>query len=130
MPQLRPLVTVGAFIFIGLCSACGFWRSAPLKRDILVGNYVYRSVGGPPIHDPDRLTLKADGKYILVHMPGGRTGPVEEGTWELYNNPSSPTYGSYPLVALGTNSYPVEVKGKHVRLLIDLDLGYWYEKTK
>jgi hypothetical protein len=129
MPPVRSRALVGAVLLVVACSACSFWRAGPVNRATLIGNYVFRSVGGPPIHDPDRLTLKADGKYVLIRMPGGHPGPVEKGTWQLYNDPPSPTYGSHPILALGTNTYPIEVKGKTVRLLVNDDLGYFYEKT-
>ena len=95
-----------------------------MKRGMLVGNYVFQMGDrGAPHHDPDRLTLEADGKYILVHMPDGHPGSTEEGTWQLWSNLGQPQ------VAFGNGTYPVEIRGKRIRLLVNDDLGYWYEKT-
>lgn len=96
---------------------------------MLVGTYVYHCADPTAPHAPDRLTLRADGTYVLVHVSGGRAGKTDTGTWHLFNNPPSPKYGNQPVVAVGRNGYPVEIKGKRARLLIDLDLGHWYEKT-
>lgn len=32
-------------------------------------------------------------------------------------------------IILGQSGYPVEVKGKEVRLLVDNDTGIWYQKV-
>jgi len=34
------------------------------------------------------------------------------------------------IILLGHAGYPIEIKGKAVRLLIDDDLGWSYEKTQ
>jgi hypothetical protein len=47
----------------------------------------------------------------------------KKGTWQLINKPT-------PNILLGHTGYPIEVKGKVVRLLIDGDLGWSYEKTQ
>lgn len=108
----------------GVLSGCTSKRTAQLKPEIFVGEYVFQmGDSGAPHHDPDRLTLKADGSYILVHMPGGRPRPTEEGAWRLINDPN-------PNILLDHAGYPVEIRGKHIRLLVNDDLGYWYEKTE
>jgi hypothetical protein len=122
MPQLRPYLVIGMLAALALGFGCSSGRKGPLTRDTFVGDYVYYCDDPGAPHDPDRLTLRADGKYILVHMPGGHPGSTEEGTWQLLTN-------FEPRVAFGNGTYPVEIKGKHIRLLIDLDLGHWYEKT-
>jgi len=123
MHQLRPYVRIVMLALVGLCFGCSSGGNTVLKPDVFVGTYIYHSADAGAPHDPDKLTLKADGTYILVHMPGGDPGSTEEGTWQLWSNLGQPQ------VAFGNRTYPVEIKGKHVRLLIDLDLGHWYEKT-
>jgi len=57
-------------------------------------------------------------------MPAGHQGSTEEGRWQLISKPA-------PRIAFGDTLYPVEVKrNKVVRLLIDDDLGWSYEKTQ
>jgi len=116
---LKTYVVLG-ILAVGMSIGC---TTAPVKSDTLVGDYIYRSADKGAQHDPDRLTLRSDGKYVLVHMPGGHPGSTEEGEWRLENGPS-------PNLLLNHAGYPIKVKGKDVRLLINDDLGQWYEKTK
>jgi hypothetical protein len=127
MPQLRAYVTLGISALLTVICGCTSRRSTQLKPETFVGEYVYYSADRGAPHDPDRLTLRADGRYMLVHMPGGRPGRTEEGRWQLYNNPPG---GGDPQLAFGGRWYPIEVSGKRVRLLIDLDLGHWYDKIQ
>ncbi len=120
---MRSHLIIGMVALAGVCFGCASGRKAPLTPGTFVGTYVYYSADTGAPHDPDGLTLRADGKYILVHMPGGHPGSTEEGTWQLVNDPD-------PEIVLGHAGYPIEIKGMDVRLLIDLDLGHWYEKTK
>ncbi len=120
--MLRSYPVIGTLAVLALSFACTSERNAELKPERFVGEYVYYSDDKGSPHDPDRLTLRADGKYTLVHMPGGRPGATEEGAWHLYDTPE-------PSIAFGDTVYPIEIKSNHVRLLIDLDVGHWYEKT-
>ena len=125
MPQLRAYVMIEMFALLGVLSGCTSERNAQLKPETFVGEYVFQmGDSGAPHHDPDRLTLQADGKYILVHMPGGHPGSTEEGTWRLWSNLGQPE------IAFGNRAHPVQIKGKRIRLIVNDDLGYWYEKTK
>jgi hypothetical protein len=125
MPQLRAFVMIGMFALLGVISGCTPGGSAQLKPETFVGEYVFQmGDSGAPHHDPDRLTLKADGRYVLVHMPGGHPGPTQEGTWRLWSNLGQPQ------VAFGNRTYPVEMRGKRIRLLVNDDLGYWYQKIE
>jgi len=113
-----------AILAVGVGAGCTSARNVELKPDSVVGDYVYRSSDRGSPHDPDKVSLKADGKYVLVHMPAGHQGSTEEGKWQLINRP-------VPSIAFGDTIYPVEVKqNKVVRLLIDDDLGWSYEKTQ
>ena len=123
MPSLRAYVLVGTLILACAASGCYTKPGPELKPESLVGDYVFQMAdSGAPHHDPDRLTLRPDGRYLLVRMPAGNPGSTEEGTWELRTN-------FQPRVAFGNRTYPIEIKGKHVRLIVNDDLGYWYEKT-
>jgi hypothetical protein len=120
--QLKSFMTLG-ILAVGLSAGCTSGRNVALEPDSFVGDYIYHSADKGSPHDPDRLTLRADGKYVLVHMTGGHRGVAEEGKWRLINEP-------VPSIAFGNTLYPVEIKGKVVRLLIDDDLGWSYEKTQ
>jgi hypothetical protein len=119
---LRAYVIFGIIALSGVVSGCTKDQSALLRPETFVGEYVYYCEGSGDPHDPDRLTLKADGRYLLVHMPGGRPGSKEEGTWELILT------GSEPRVGIGDRVYPIDITGGRVWLLIDGDLGHWYKK--
>lgn len=112
------------------CVLAGCAPQPPVTRADLVGTYVYKSEdpeGKPTDHEWDRLIIEADGKYDLVQ--GGPTKPKTEtaGVWILYAwSPSA--HG--PEVVLDHAGYPIEIKRKTVRLLIDNDVGIWYEKVK
>jgi hypothetical protein len=106
----------------------GCHAAPPVKRDVLVGNYVYKSEDPedkPTDHEFDHLTLQADGKYDLVQ--GGPTKPRSEtvGAWTVWDGGSDG-----PRVLLDHSGYPVQIKGGEVRLLIDKDVGMWYAKAK
>jgi hypothetical protein len=102
-------------------------EQVPSKPESFVGTYVYTSVDTsvdkPTDHELDRLTLQADGKYVLIQ--GGSTKAKSEtvGIWRLAT-------GSPPEVLLDHHGYPIRVKRNEIRLLINDDLGEWYAKTK
>jgi len=114
---------VVAMLAFGGTTGCPSDRNVPLKPESFVGGYVYHSADRGAPHDPDSLTLRADGKYILVQMPDGHAGATKEGLWRL-------VIGSPPNIELDSSGYPVEIKGKKVRLLIDNDLGHSYTKIR
>ena len=89
------------------------------------GEYLFQmGDSGATYHDPDRLIVGADGHYILIHMPHGHPGSKEEGTWKLWS------YEGQPELSFDFGTYPAEIHGRHIRLVINDDLGYWYEKVK
>jgi len=100
----------------------------PVAREALVGSYVYKSEdpeGTATDHTWDRLVLQADGRYDLIE--GGPTKPKSEtvGAWT-----TEPSEASGQVVVLGNAGYPVRVEGSDVRLLIDDDVGIWYQKVR
>src|SRR6266704_2791918 len=102
--SLRGYLTVGMLAAVCLGSGCYVEQSmAPLKPDTFVGDYVQRSGDRGAQYDPDRLTLRSDGKYILVRMPGGHQGATEEGTWRLVQDPE-------PTILLDHAGYNVEIR--------------------
>ena len=124
MSRLRAYLLIA--VLAGLCLGSGCYveqSGAPFKRDAFVGDYVHQSGDSGAQYDPDRLTLRADGKYIIVRMPGGHQGATEEGTWTLVHDSS-------PYIMLDHAGYDVEFRGKGVRLIISYDRGQWYEKTE
>jgi len=115
------LVMLACFSVVGCHTS-----QPPVTRDLLVGSYTY------VLEDPERratdsdmnhLILQSDGTYELAE--GGTTKAVstKKGRWELMA-------GSPPEVLFGQSGYPVEIKGNEVRLLIDLDVGIWWVKTR
>jgi hypothetical protein len=120
--QLKPWAKFGLLaVCVGM--GCTTQRHVSSKSEDFVGDYVYRCADKGALHDPDRLTLRADGKYILIQMPTGHPGLRKEGTWRLLTDPA-------PEILLDHAGYPVEIEGNEVRLLINDDLGESYQKTK
>lgn len=107
----------------GVGAGCTSRRNVSLERDSYVGEYTYHADDEGSPHGLDRLTLKEDDTYILVKMPNGHQGPKEQGRWQLIDKP-------VPSIAFGDTVYPIEVKKGNIRLLINEDLGWSYEKTK
>ena len=124
MPQLRVYASFGILVFLGVGTGC--WRRpTQLKADMFVGEYVFQmGDSGAPYHDPDRLILRANGTYTLIHMPGGHPGWTEGGSWEVYNNQGETE------LAFGNRGCLIRTKGKRIRLIVNDDLDYYYEKTK
>jgi hypothetical protein len=119
--RLSAYVIFGILSLSGVISGCTKDQGALLRPETFVGEYVYYSDDSGAPHDPDRLTLKADGRYILTHMPGGRPGSTEEGVWRLDKDP--------PLeIVLDQAGYSVEITGGRVWLLINPNLDHWYKK--
>lgn len=106
-----------------LGSGCYVERSAIVKPDGIVGDYIHRSGDKGARYDPDRLTLRSDGKYILIRMPGGVQGVTEEGTWRLVQD-------AKPTVLLDHAGYDVKLSDRKVRLIISYDRDQWYEKIE
>ena len=91
----------------------------------LVGTYVFRS--DAPQYTPEyrigeRLTLHADGTYVLESGEGNET-IVKSGRWVFRD-------GDPPTVDLDHSGYPIELRSKGVRLIVNDDVDARYEKTK
>ncbi len=120
--SLRSTTAVLATLALSISAGCAVSPQAPLKPETFFGNYVLRS-DDPGIRcDPDRLTLRADGTYTLLHVPNGRRGQEEQGTWRLVE-------GVRQEILVGDTGFPIEFKGQSVRLIRNYDRGEYYEKT-
>ena len=94
--------------------------------EILAGNYAYVSKNPDSRvtdHNLSHLVLQSDGTYDLVE--GGTTKDVSEkkGIWKIV--PGKPSN-----LLLDDAGYPIEIKRNEVRLLIDLDTGVWWVKSR
>jgi len=115
--------------------------SEPVPTDPMdyVGMYEYRTAypinNAPPErekyistnHDGDCLILKPSGEYVL--MQGGTTKAMSEtkGRWRLFVFQFHSI--DRPEIVLDLHGYPIRVKKGIIRLLINDDLGVWYEKV-
>ena len=130
MPLIMKLRIRLTLLTLACCALAGCHaKQPPVTREALVGSYTYVSkdpASTPTNHNLDHLVLRADGTYDLVE--GGTTKAVSEkkGTWRI--EPGAPS--GVVDVVLDHAGYPVEIKGQEVRLLIDLDTGIWWVKTK
>jgi len=117
------MLTIACLALLG-CNAA----QPPVARETLVGSYVYKSEdpeGRAKDHTWDHLTLQADGGYDLVQ--GGPTKPKREetGAWTIRLSRASGRE-----VLLEHEGYPIQVEGDRVKLLIDNDVGIWFEKVR
>jgi hypothetical protein len=123
IPQ-RILAAAPAFACFLLC-AC---HEPQVTKATLIGTYHFVSddpEGRASDQTLDRLDLNADGKFDLVE--GGSTKPRTEvvGTWTIIEGPNHGTE-----VMLEHSGYPIEITQNEVRLLVDLDVGIWWAKTR
>lgn len=115
-------------IAVVACNAilcCERPRTATISPETVVGIYVYKSqdpADKVTDHEMDRLTLHEDGRYDLIQ--GGSTKPRSEkaGKWTLL--PTS--HGQEILV--DHDGFPIRIEHSRLQLVIDYDLGIWYEK--
>ena len=124
-----------------LCLAFGACTSEPVpmhKMDY-VGMYEYRTdqpLYNVPMefgdynstnHDGDCLVLKPSGEYILLQSGTTKAITETKGQWKL----TILEYYSrdYYSISLDLHGYPIRVKKGKIRLLINDDLGVWYEKV-
>jgi hypothetical protein len=115
---------LSVLLLLACCALAGCHAThPPVTREALVGSYTYVSKdpeGRATDHEWDRLTLQTDGKYDLVQ--GGPTKQKFEktGIWQFYGRE----------VDLDHAGYPIEIEKNEVRLLVDLDVGIWWVKSK
>jgi hypothetical protein len=120
--QLKAL-SLFVVIAVGISIGCTSRRHVYMETESFVGDYVFVSADAGSPHDPDRLTLKDDGRYLLVHMPGGHEGLTEQGGWRMIDKPE-------PGIIFGNAMYPIKIDGDKILLLVNEDLGYRYQKAK
>jgi hypothetical protein len=118
-------------ILIALSCTLGGCRRAqpPVTASVISGMYSYVSEdpeSRPTDHNLNRLILRSDGTYDLVE--GGTTKAVSEkkGLWTM--QPGNPP--DHVDVVLDHSSYPIKMKRNEVRLLVDLDVGIWWVKSR
>jgi hypothetical protein len=109
-----------AIVVCGISQSCS-QQQTMVDRQKLVGSYVYRATDSGAYHDPDRLDLSGDGTYLITRMPGGGPSSTHKGVWTLVEVPE-------PTVLIDHTGYPVRTRGRMVQLLVNVDLGQWYEK--
>ncbi len=95
--------------------------------EVLPGKYIYKSedpATKASDHNFDLLTLRTDGTYDFVQ--GGTTKSRTEtvGSWKIWDGGSQG-----PQLLLGRASYPIQIRGNEVRLLVDNDVGIWLAKA-
>jgi hypothetical protein len=118
LKKLRTLLSLTLF----WTAAC---RTQPVTTETVIGAYNY--VSEDPENRPNetsanKLVLLADGRFTLTE--GGESKPITRtsGKWTLTSIRSEPT------VILADTAFPVSITRRTVRLLIDTDVGIWYEK--
>jgi hypothetical protein len=112
---------------LACCVLAGCRTAQPsITRDSLVGNYVFKSEdpeNRATDHEWDQLTLHANGEYNLVQGGPTKTKSEKTGFWHFSG-------GDPAVVDLDHAGYPVRVRQGNIRLLIDEDVGIWYEKVR
>jgi hypothetical protein len=109
---------------IAICCLTACAAPAPVTSSALVGTYTYHSEDPEPNRRDfkwDRLTLAADGTYRLSQT--GKSGIERSGIWKLI------TIRSNPNVLLDSDGFPVIIRGREVRLMIDYDVAIWLSKV-
>jgi len=116
------LATLGLGVALDACHT----TQPPVTPETLVGSYTYVSKdpeSRATDHNLNSLVLQSDGTYDLVE--GGTTEAISDrkGVWRIVSgNPSN--------VLLDHAGYPIEIKGNEIRLLVDLDVGIWWVKSR
>jgi hypothetical protein len=124
MALMRACTMFGILALLAGASCFNGEPDAPLTAETFVGTYIYYAADKTEPHDPDELTLHADGTYNLVYKPTGHQGAREEGRWKLVVD----SYG--PEILFARRGYPVRIKGRNIRLVISDDLSQWYQKIE
>ena len=122
MALMRVCTMFGILALLAGASCFRGEPDAPLNPETFVGTYIYYSVNSDALHGPDELTLRGDGTYSLIIKPSGVL-PTKQGRWRLDKDPR-------PSIVLDRAGYAVRIKGRNIRLEIDDELGYWYQKIE
>jgi len=124
MAQMRACTMFGILALLAGASCFRGEPDAPLTAETFVGTYIYYAADKTEPHDPDELTLRADGTYMLIREPSGLPRATEEGRWKLVVD----SYG--PEILFARRGYPVRIKGRSIRLVISDDRSHWYQKIE
>jgi len=152
---MRACTMFGILALLAGASCFNGEPDAPLTAETFVGTYIYHAADKTEPHDPDELTLRADGTFTLVYKPNGRVGATEEGRWELIVDSYGPsilidlvgrwvrTRGRVieeegrlvvdsirPVFLPARAGYNVSINGRNVRLKISDDRSQWYQKIE
>lgn len=112
-----------------VCCVCGGCHGTQpaITAAALAGSYKYVSedpASRAADHALDHLVLNADGSYDLVEGGTTKTRTETVGKWTMWNGGHNG-----PEALLGHSGFPIEIKKGDVRLLVDNDVGIWWEKT-
>jgi hypothetical protein len=115
-----------ALITAALTGGC----SEQVRQREIAGEYLYQCDDPLSLepkwdeHRWNRVVLRQDGSYLATQPVRGPASTQEEGRWTLEN------YGGRPGVFLGTRGYPVRLRPKEIRLVINDDLSQWFAKAR
>lgn len=110
-----------------LIAGCHANQPIPTNPESFVGSYVYvsidTSVDKATDHQLDHLVLQSDGKYDLVEGGSTKARSEKTGVWHL-------VHGDRPNVELDHAGYPIQMNRHKIRLVVNDDLGEWYQKVQ
>ncbi len=112
-------------LIIAACLVSEACASPPITRNQIPGDYVYRSLDPESRlsdHEWDRITLSPDGSYRFVEGGPTRSKTERAGRWQFQADP--------PEIDLDHSGYPVQIRSHTVRLVVNDDVGTWYEKSE
>jgi hypothetical protein len=115
------------FVILMCCVLVGCSESIQNMREMLTGKYIYKSedpTTQASDHNFDLLTLRADGTYNFVQGGATKSRTEAVGSWKIWDGGSQG-----PQLLLGRASYPIQIRGNEVRLLVDNDVGIWLAKA-
>ncbi|MCU1284588.1 MAG: hypothetical protein JWO13_938 [Acidobacteriales bacterium] len=109
---------IGVVLIAMLLSGC---NSVPVTREACLGSYSFVDASGMRTA---KLTLNSDGTFVSTFVPAeGVSRIMPKGHWTFHIS------GEYAQVFLEDSAFPITRSSKQVRILINDDLGQWFEKT-
>jgi hypothetical protein len=119
--SFRILMCIGAALSLQLCSCSEKVWSDPRSY---FGEYVFMPINTSPGKFANFLVLRADQSAVEIRVDE-KTGKVQDNqeNWHL-------SYTTGLNVVIGDFSHPVEHTRSSIRLVINGDLGEYYEKLR